>query len=333
MTKQIQLSHGNGGVENQHLIRGIFFKEFANPLLKDEDAASLEGFSNIAFSTDSFVVSPLFFPGGDIGKLAIYGTSNDLAMMGAEPKYMSCAFIIEEGFDTDLLQKIAVSMGEAAREIGIAIVTGDTKVVGKGAADKIYINTAGIGAIKKSGISAHNLAKGDAIIFSASIGNHGATIYSQREGIALESDLKSDCGNLWNPVRALVEAGINIKALRDATRGGVSAVPNEWCGSSNVDILIKESNIVQKPEVKGICELLGFEPYFLANEGMFVLALPKEEAPKALEVLRKIDITKDAAIVGEVIEESGNNKVILESAWGTKRYLDAPSGELLPRIC
>ena len=333
MANSIKLSHGNGGVENQTLIKDIFFKEFENPLLRDEDAAVLDGYTKLAFSTDSFVVSPIFFPGGDIGKLAVYGTCNDLSMVGATPKYLSVSFIIEEGFSIESLKNIAISMGECAREIGVNIVTGDTKVVGKGSVDKIFINTSGIGEIKQEGISASNLQKGDVIIFSASIGNHGATIYSQREGIALESDLKSDCGNLYPPIKALIESNIKIKALRDATRGGVAAVLNEWCGSSNVDIKIKESNIIQKEEVRGICELLGFEPYYLANEGMFVLCVAKEEAPRALGILKNIEISKDATIVGEVIEKSDNKKVILESSWGTLRYLDPPTGELLPRIC
>jgi len=333
LTKNIKLAHGNGGAENQQLIREVFFKAFENPLLKDEDAAPLDGFTKIAFSTDSFVVSPIFFPGGDIGKLAVFGTSNDLAMMGAEPKYMSCSFIIEEGFPYEELQKIAFSMGEAANEIGIKIVTGDTKVVGRGSADKLFINTSGIGEIKLQGISASNLEEGDIIIFSASIGNHGATIYSQREGIALSSSLKSDCGNLWSSVKALVDSGITIKAMRDATRGGVAAVLNEWCGSSNVDIEIEESKVVQKDEVKGICELLGFEPYYLANEGMYALCVPKEEALKALDILRGVEISKDSSIVGRVVKKGGNNRVTLISSWGTKRYLDSPSGELLPRIC
>lgn len=326
----ITLAHGNGGQENNELISKVFYKAFKNDILdKSEDAAVIEN-GNLAFSTDSFTVSPLFFNGADIGKLAICGTCNDLAMMGAKPKYLTCSVIIEEGLDKRTLDKIVKSMKEELEVNGAVVVSGDTKVVPKGSVDKIFINTTGIGEIQYKGISSNNITSEDTILVSRDIGAHGATIFASREGIDMNTNLKSDCASLYPQVKALIDAGIKITALRDATRGGVSAVLNEWAKQSNICIEVEEASIPVSDEVNGICELLGFEAMALANEGTFVLAIKNEDAQKALEVLKQTNET--ASIIGSVSAEH-IGKVVLNSAWGTKRFLELPTGELLPRIC
>jgi hydrogenase expression/formation protein HypE len=330
MTKTITLAHGNGGEENNELIKKLFYKHFANDILaKSEDAAVIED-GKLAFTTDSFTVSPLFFAGGDIGKLAICGTCNDLAMMGAKPKYMTCSVIIEEGFSTRELEKIVKSMKKELDINGAIVVSGDTKVVPKGSVDKLFINTTGIGEIRYAGISASNLKDGMSILVSRDIGTHGATIFATREGIELNSSLETDCASLYPQVNALIEADIDIIAMRDATRGGVSAVLNEWAKSSDVCIEVQEESIPVQEEVKGICEMLGFEALDLANEGTFILCVNKEDESKALEVLQRSHRT--SAIIATVSQQY-KAKVILNSSWGTKRFLDLPTGELLPRIC
>jgi hydrogenase expression/formation protein HypE len=330
MNKTITIAHGNGGEENNELITKIFYKHFKNDILeKSEDSAVIEN-GKLAMSTDSFTVSPLFFNGGDIGKLAVCGTCNDLAMMGAKPKYMTCSVIIEEGFPTRDLEKIVRSMKKELEINGAIVVSGDTKVVPKGAVDKLFINTTGIGEIEHQGISASNLKEGMSILVSRDVGSHGATIFSAREGIELESGLKTDCASLYPEVKALMDAGIKIVALRDATRGGVSAVLNEWAKSSAVCIEVEEEAIPVQEEVRGICEMLGFEAIDLANEGTFVLCVAKEDEAKALEVLQKTHTT--SALIATVSMQY-EGKVILKSSWGTKRFLDLPTGELLPRIC
>ena len=330
MNKNITLAHGNGGQENNELISKIFYRYFKNDILtKSEDSAVIED-GKLAFSTDSFTVSPLFFSGGDIGKLAICGTCNDLAMMGARPKYLTCSVIIEEGFSTRELEKIVRSMKKELEINGAIVVSGDTKVVPKGAVDKLFINTTGIGEIEYRGISASNLKEGMSILVSRDIGSHGATIFSAREGIELESNLKTDCASLYPQIKALIDSGIEIIAMRDATRGGVSAVLNEWAKASNICIEVEEEKIPIQESVQGICEMLGFEAMDLANEGSFVLAVPKNDEIRALEVLRQTH--NSAEIIGSVSMEY-QSKVILKSSWGTKRFLDLPTGELLPRIC
>ncbi|MFV7790654.1 hydrogenase expression/formation protein HypE [Aliarcobacter lanthieri] len=332
MIKTVTLAHGNGGLENNELISKVFYKAFENDILyKSEDAAIIEN-GKFAFSTDSFTVSPLFFNGGNIGKLAICGTCNDLSMMGAKPKYLTCSVIIEEGFEISQLEIIVNSMKEELVKNEAIIVSGDTKVVPKGAVDKIFINTTGIGEVLYSGISSNHITQDDFILVSRDIGSHGATIFTAREGIELNSNLKSDCNSLYPQVKALIDSGIKITALRDATRGGVSAVLNEWAKQSNICIEVEENSIPVSDEVKGICEILGFEATNLANEGTFVLAIPKEFASKALEVLHKFEEANNACIIGKVTSQYPQ-KVILNSSWGTKRFLDTPTGELLPRIC
>ncbi|RUM57260.1 MAG: hydrogenase expression/formation protein HypE [Persephonella sp.] len=331
--KQILLSHGGGGEETQKLIKKLFFKYFSNPILeKMEDAAIINPNSKLAFTTDSFTVSPIFFKGGDIGKLAIAGTVNDLSMMGAKPKYLSCSFIIEEGLPFEDLEKIVSSMAEEMKKTGVQIITGDTKVVPKGSADKIFINTTGIGEVVYEGISSHNIEEGDFILVSGTVGDHGACIMAQREEIELEGNLSSDCASLWSLVEDLINAGITIKAMRDPTRGGLSAVLNEWAEQSSIGIEIEEEKIPVKDEVQGLCELLGLEAYSLANEGKLVLAVPEKEAEKALEVMRKNELGRNSEIIGKATSDY-KGKVILKSPYGSKRIMEIPAGELLPRIC
>ena len=330
MNKTITIAHGNGGQENSELISQIFYKHFQNDILaKSEDAAVIEN-GKLAFTTDSFTVSPLFFNGGDIGKLAICGTCNDLAMMGAKPKYLTCSVIIEEGFSSRELEKIVRSMKKELQINGAIVVSGDTKVVPKGSVDKLFINTTGIGEIEYPNISASNLKEGMTILVNRDVGCHGATIFAAREGIDLTTTLKTDCASLYPEIKALIDAHIPIISLRDATRGGVAAVLNEWAKASDICIEIEEDKIPIQDEVKGICEMLGFEAVNLANEGTFLLAVDKKDEDRALEVLRNTH--QNATILGTVTNLH-NQKVILNSSWGTKRFLDLPSGELLPRIC
>ncbi len=332
MTKTITLAHGNGGAENNELIKEVFYDAFKNEILeKSEDAAVIQN-GTLAFSTDSFTVSPLFFNGANIGKLAICGTCNDLAMMGAKPKYLTCSVIIEEGFEVELLEKIVASMKVELAKNEAIIVSGDTKVVPKGSVDKIFINTTGIGDILYKGISSNNITQNDLILVNRDIGTHGATIFAAREGMDMNSNLKSDCASLYPQVKALIDSGVKITALRDATRGGVSAVLNEWAKQSNVCIEVDEEKIPVCDEVKGICEMLGFEATNLANEGTFVLAIDKNDAAKAIEVLHTFSEASNACIIGCVTQQYPQ-KVVLNSSWGTKRFLDTPTGELLPRIC
>jgi len=330
MTKTITLAHGNGGEENNELIKKVFYKHFKNDILdKSEDAAIIEE-GKLAFTTDSFTVSPLFFPGGDIGKLAVCGTCNDLSMMGAKPKYLTCSVIIEEGFPTRELEKIVKSMKKELDINGAIVVSGDTKVVPKGSVDKLFINTTGIGEIQHKEISASNVKEGMSILVSRDIGTHGATIFAAREGIELTSTLQTDCASLYPEIKKLIDSEIKIIAMRDATRGGVSAVLNEWAKSSDVCIEVVEENIPVKEEVRGICEMLGFEALNLANEGTFLLAVSKEDEAKALEILQETHNT--SALIASV-STLYNGRVLLNSSWGTKRFLDLPTGELLPRIC
>jgi hydrogenase expression/formation protein HypE len=332
MNKTITLANGNGGEENNELISQVFYKAFKNEILeKSEDAAIIHN-GELAFSTDSFTVSPLFFAGADIGKLAVCGTCNDLAMMGAKPKYLTCSVIIEEGFEVVELERIVASMKIELEVNAAIVVSGDTKVVPKGSVDKIFINTTGIGEVLKKGISSNNITEEDVILVNRDIGAHGATIFAAREGMEMSSALKSDCNSLFPQVKALLDAAINITAMRDATRGGVSAVLNEWAKQSNICIEVEEEKIPVSDEVKGICEMLGFEATALANEGTFVLAVKREDAQRAVEILQNFEFCSSATVIGQVTQ-THLKKVVLKSAWGTSRFLETPTGELLPRIC
>lgn len=334
MRGKILLAHGTGGEETQKLIKTLFLKYFGNPILNRlDDGAVLEVSGKLVFSTDSFTVSPIFFKGGDIGKLAVAGTVNDLSVMGAKPLYLSVSFIIEEGFSFEELERILISMSGEARKNGVQIVTGDTKVVPKGQLDKIFINTSGIGVLVREGISGSNLQEGDLIVVSGTVGDHGACILAEREGLEFELPVESDCRSLWDLIEPILREGLEVHAIRDATRGGLAAVLNEWAEQSSVEIEIEEEKIPLKEAVRGLCELLGFEPFYLANEGMVVFAVSQRDTDRLIEILRNHPAGKEASVIGRVIRKSGKPLVILRSPYGTNRVLENLPGELLPRIC
>lgn len=325
---KINMSHGSGGKATSELIGDIFSKYFSNNILdKMEDAAVLEVSGKIAFSTDSFVVNPIFFNGGDIGKLAICGTVNDLLMMGATPKYLTAGFIIEEGLDVSDLEKIVVSMKDASKEAGIKIVAGDTKVIeGNGG---IYINTSGIGEIPEGrNISISNCKPKDVIIISGNLGDHHACILSRRMGI--ENGITSDCAPLNSIVNALYESDVKIKAMRDVTRGGLGTILNELAAASQCAIELNESALPIDEEVKGLCDILGLEPLFMGNEGKMIIVVSEKDAEKALKAVKSSKYGKDAAVIGTVAEGKG---VSLTTKFGGKRIVDVLYGEGLPRIC
>lgn len=334
MNDTVTLAHGAGGVQTAQLIERVFQKHFANPNLTADDAAVLAAPNGkMAMTTDGFIVSPAFFPGGNIGKLSICGTVNDLACMGAKPKYLSCAFVIEEGFSLTQLEKIAASMAETAREAGVAIVSGDTKVAGKGQVDGIFITTTGVGEIpvgvETSGTKA---VPGDVVLVTGDIGRHGCTILLTREDFGIDAKIESDCAPLWGTVEAMLGVTKNIHVIRDATRGGVGTVLYELAEQSGVGICLNASTIPVMPEVKGVCGMLGLEPLYLACEGRMVVIAPRQEAEKLLTVLRQDPNAKDATIIGEVIAEEPG-RVIVNTELGTQSLLPRPTGELLPRIC
>ncbi len=330
---KILLSHGGGGEELWSLIGNLFLRHFSNPFIDAlEDSAILQLDSDIAFTTDSFTVSPPFFKGGDIGKLSIVGTINDLAVMGAKPIYISTGFIIEEGFSYNELEEIVKSMADEAKKADVKIVTGDTKVVPKGDIDKIFINTSGIGKVIFKGLSASNLQEGDVIIVSGTVGDHGACIMSIRDGIGLEMDLDSDCKGIWGLVEDVLRNNIEVHAMRDPTRGGLSALLNEWARQSGVCIEIRENSIPLKEPVIGLCEILGLDPLHLASEGKVVFAVSEKDAELALNIIKNHPDGRNGAIIGRVTKRM-LGKVLLKSEWGTTRIMEPPKGELLPRIC
>jgi len=335
MEEKILLSHGSGGKQTNSLISDLFLRYFNNEIINEmNDSAQLKlDSSKIAFTTDSFVVNPIFFKGGDIGKLAVYGTVNDLAMSGAKPLYLTSAFIIEEGFSIEKLEVIVKSMADAAKEAGVQIIAGDTKVVEKGGVDGIFINTSGIGTIYKNvNIKANNAKVGDVVIVNGTLGDHGMTIMCQRSGIDIDGELKSDCAALNSLVDCILEACPNIHVLRDATRGGVAAVLNEIADISRVSIELEESLIPVSEEVKGSCELLGLDPLYIANEGKLCCFVPENYATQVLERMKKHPLGSNAAIIGRVVEQVPQ-KVYVKTIIGGKRMLDMPSGQQLPRIC
>ncbi|KFX06638.1 carbamoyl dehydratase HypE [Pectobacterium betavasculorum] len=335
--KTITLAHGSGGRAMQQLISSLFIEAFSNPwLAEQEDAARLSlaeltaSGDRLAFSTDSYVIDPLFFPGGNIGKLAICGTANDIVVSGARPRWLSCGFILEEGLSLEMLETIVRSMAQTAQEAGLDIVTGDTKVVPRGAADKIFINTAGIGAIPRQVCwGTHQIDKGDVIIVSGTLGDHGATILNLREQLGLEGELASDCAVLTPLIQMLLPIP-GVKALRDATRGGVNAVLHEFAASSGYGMDIIEARLPVKPVVRGVCELLGLDPLNFANEGKVVIITRRESAPAVMEALHQHPLGCDAALIGEVTERKG---VRITGLYSVKRTLDLPHAEPLPRIC
>ena len=331
----IRLDHGSGGKLSHRLIEELFLPHFINdPLKKLDDSAVISlSHKKVAFTTDSYVVDPLFFPGGDIGKLAVCGTVNDIAMSGAVPMYLSAGFIIEEGFPINKLERIIISMKNAASEADIDIVTGDTKVVPKGKADQLFINTAGIGIIlDNADISSANAQIGDTIILSGYIGDHGIAVMSKREGLSYKTEIESDVAPLHAIIKDLIQGGIEIHSLRDPTRGGLASSLNEIAAKSSVGIIIEEEKIPVRKEVAGVCDLLGFDPLYVANEGKFIAVLPAHHAAEALGIIKTHKYGKNAAIIGNVTEEH-EKRVILNTAIGGKRIIDMLTGEQLPRIC
>ncbi len=332
---KILLAHGSGGKLTHELIERYFLPYFKNPYLELlNDQAVFDIHSRAAFTTDSYVVDPIFFPGGNIGDLAINGTVNDLAMSGARPLYISAGFILEEGFAIKELEDILSAMKKSAEDAGVMIVTGDTKVVNKGKADKIFINTSGIGVIEKPvNISANNLKAGDKIIVSGAIGDHGIAVMAKREGLDFESPIMSDTAPLHGLVADMISvAPDSVRALRDPTRGGLATTLKEFAISSNIGIVIYEDRIPIKPEVQGACEILGLDPLFVANEGRLAASVSSKSAEAVLKAMRKNKYGKDAAIIGEVVSEHPNT-VILKTRIGGKRIVDMLMGEQLPRIC
>jgi len=333
--KQIILDHGSGGKASQELIESVFLPFFDNPLLRDmNDSAVFEiGGVKLAFSTDSYTVNPIIFPGGDIGCLAIHGTVNDLAMRGARPLYLSVGFILEEGMAGETLEKIVTSMQRAAKEAGVYVITGDTKVVPKGQADKIFINTSGIGVIEGNyNIAGQNARPGDLILINGTIGDHGMCILCQREGLSLEAPLESDTAPLNGLVEAILKACPSIHVMRDPTRGGVATTLNEIAKQSQVGIELWEEKLPFKESVLGAAELLGIDPLYLANEGKVIVIVPKEEAEKVLAIMQAHPYGKEAVIIGEVKPEP-KGKVWMRTQLGSKRLIDMLAGEPLPRIC
>ncbi len=334
---KILLGHGSGGKLSHDLIDNIFVKHFNTPELKlQTDSALLEIPSNsISFTTDSYVVDPIFFSGGNIGKLAIAGTVNDLAVSGAKPLYISSAFIIEEGFPIEDLETIVKTMAEEAKKAGVKIVTGDTKVVDKGKCDKLFINTAGIGILdeKLKNISTGSEIKvGDKIIINGSVGDHGMTIMAERNELNIKAKIGSDCACLNHLINSALEASPKIKFMRDATRGGIATVLTELAEGKEFGIEINEDTVPVKETVKGICELLGFDPFYVANEGKLVMVVDKDDADKVLEALKQSEYGKESAIIGEIVDEH-HGKGWINTEIGGKRIIDMLAGEQLPRIC
>ena len=332
----ILLAHGAGGGKSADLISGLFLRNFSNPVLDLlGDSAVIQGDAKrLAFTTDSFVVDPLFFPGGDIGKLAVCGTVNDLAASGSRPLALSAAFILEEGLDFETLEKVVISMRDAAAEVGISIVAGDTKVVPRGSADRMFITTSGIGQFP-DGMeipSPERAMPGDAVILSGTIADHGMAVMTCREGIRFSSEIKSDCAPLHDLAAKILEVAPNVHCLRDPTRGGLATALNEIAAKSGVCMEIEESCVPVGEDVRTACELLGIDPLHVANEGKIVAIIPKDEAEDALETMHRHPMGTKAAIIG-CVQAGHVGRVHLRTAMGSTRILDVPAGDLLPRIC
>jgi len=334
MDDTILLAHGSGGKLSHELVERNFLPFLANPALnKLDDSAIFEASGRLAFTTDGYVVNPIFFPGGDIGKLAVCGTVNDLAMNGARPLYLSLSAIIEEGFLLRELERIVQSIKKAAEEAGVSIIAGDTKVVNRGQADKLFITTSGVGTIPPVvDISGANARVGDKVLLSGTIGDHGIAIMSQREGLKFSMTLKSDCAPLNKLVSQMLEVSPRIHCLRDPTRGGLATTLNELARQSNVGIVVEEAKIPVKEEVKAACELLGLDPIYVANEGKLVAMVDPADADKILARMRKNRYGRDATIIGQVTSEH-RGKVVMKTKLGPSRIVDMLTGELLPRIC
>lgn len=331
----IVMGHGSGGKMMSDLIKHLFAPLFSNEYLEQlGDCAVLDvNGTRLAFSTDSFVVSPLIFPGGTIGDLAVHGTVNDVAMSGAAPLFLSAGFILEEGLEMDTLGQIATAMAQAAQTAGVQLVTGDTKVVNKGHGDGTYINTTGIGLIPDGvNIAPTNARPGDVILVNGTMGDHGMAIMSLREGLGFETDIQSDTAPLHGLVKTMLDVTKDIHCLRDATRGGMAAALNELAASSNVGIEFDESKVPMKPAVNAACEMLGLDPYYVANEGKLIAIVPAEHSEAMLEAMQNHPHGQQAAIIGRVVEEH-QRMVVARTGIGARRVVDLPAGELLPRIC
>jgi hydrogenase expression/formation protein HypE len=334
--EQVLLAHGGGGKLTHQLVEMVFGPAFANPLLDarhDGAVAGLPGGARIAFTTDSYVVRPLFFPGGDIGSLAVNGTVNDLAMCGATPLYLSGGFILEEGLPMETLCRVVASMRDCALAAGVQIVTGDTKVVDRGKADGLFITTAGVGVIDHGlTVAPSAIRDGDAVVLSGDVGRHGIAIMAQREGLSFETEIESDCAPVNAVVRDLLAAGLDVHCLRDLTRGGLATALAELAETSGAEIRLEEALVPVREDVRGACEILGFDPLYVANEGRFITILPEAQAGRAVEVMRRHAPSAGAVVAGRV---GGAMKGVatLRSSIGATRVLDMLSGEQLPRIC
>jgi len=331
----ILLAHGGGGRLTHQLIERVFLPAFANePLEARHDGAVLRlNGSRLAFTTDSYVVRPLIFPGGNIGDLAVNGTVNDLAMCGARPLYLSAGFILEEGLPMETLRTVVESMTAASRRAGITLVTGDTKVVDKGKGDGLFVNTAGIGIVETPlNITPAAVRHGDVILVSGDLGAHGVAVLSVREGLEFEAPIQSDTAPLWEPVEALLKAGVEVHCLRDLTRGGLASALNEIAEAARMGMTISEAAVPVAEVVRGACEILGLDPFYVANEGRFAAIVPERNVEQALEVMRRFAVSSNAARIGEV-HGSNPGTVTLKSRIGGHRVLDMLSGEQLPRIC
>lgn len=336
-SKNILLGHGSGGKLTSELIESLFFKHFDNDLLQQQGDSSVLPVDGglISFTTDSFVVDPIFFPGGNIGKLAVAGTVNDLAVSGAKPLWLSAGFIIEEGLPYSDLEKIVVSMAREAENAGVKIVTGDTKVVDKGKCDKIFINTSGIGLLpgeRRDISSGKKIKKGDKIIINGSIGDHGMTIMGKRKDLNISTDISSDCASLNKMIEKVFKVCNDVKFMRDATRGGISTVLSEIVKNKDFGINIYEEAVPVHESVKGLCEMLGFDPFYVANEGKVIIIAPARDAEKIVEVLKTTREGKEAAVIGEICDEHPG-KGWITTTIGGRRIIDVLAGEQLPRIC
>ena len=332
---RILLEHGGGGLLSHELITEIFLPLFRNAFLErlEDSAVVTLGDRKLCFTTDSYVVDPIFFPGGNIGSLAVHGTINDLAVCGGKPLMMSAGFILEEGFPIEDLRRISRSMAEAAQQAGVSIVTGDTKVVARGAADGLFINTSGVGIVEyPSPLSVASIEPGDAIIVNGTVGDHGATVLSKRKELGLISEIRSDSAPLNGLIGSILAASPNVHCMRDATRGGLGAILAEIAAQSGLGITIQENSVPIREEVKGLCEILGFDPLFLANEGKIAVFCAPADAALILDTMRSHEYGRDAAVIGTVGKQDGSG-LVLQTSIGGSRIIDLPLGELVPRIC
>lgn len=334
-TSRIQLDHGAGGRASQELVTRTFLPALGNPILKELNDSAILDFQGLrlAMSTDSYVVDPIFFPGGDIGSLAVHGTVNDLAMRGAQPRYLSVGFILEEGLELDVLERLVSSMAAAAKEAGVQVIAADTKVVPRGKADRIFINTAGVGAIPPTvNVAGQNAKAGDKVLINGPMGDHGIAVLSTREGLSFQTELESDSAPLNGLVAAMLDVSNGIHALRDPTRGGVATALNEVAQQSGIGIRLEEHSLPVRPAVRAACEMLGLDPLYIANEGKVLAMVTSGDAERVLTAMHQHPLGKEACIIGEVISEHPG-RVVLRTGIGGTRILDMLSGEQLPRIC